>query len=89
MQPGPDQVAIVSMDGEPKHLVLPNTTRAFWKVVTTVDVEMIDTAENMRIDKRHLNKLDARARRPGRHLDGGRGRTRPACSMSTASSSSA
>ena len=58
VQPGPDQVAIVSMDGEPKHLVLPNTTRAFWKVVTAVDVEMIDTAENMRIDKRHLNKLD-------------------------------
>jgi regulator of protease activity HflC (stomatin/prohibitin superfamily) len=58
VQPGPDQVAIVSMDGEPKHLVLPNTTRAFWKVVTTVEVEMIDTAENMRIEKRHLNKLD-------------------------------
>lgn len=58
VQPGPEQVAIVSMDGEPKHLVLPNTTRAFWKAVTAVDVEMIDTAENMRIEKRHLNKLD-------------------------------
>lgn len=58
VQPGSEQVAIVSMDGEPKHLVLPNTTRAFWKAVTAVDVEMIDTGENMRIDKRHLNKLD-------------------------------
>jgi regulator of protease activity HflC (stomatin/prohibitin superfamily) len=58
VQPGPEQVAIVSMDGEPKHLVLPNTTRAFWKAVTAVDVEVIDTANNMRIEKRHLNKLD-------------------------------
>jgi regulator of protease activity HflC (stomatin/prohibitin superfamily) len=58
VQPGSDQVAIVSLDGEPKHLVLPNTTRAFWKAVTTVEVEMIDTAENLRIEKRHLSKLD-------------------------------
>jgi hypothetical protein len=29
VQAGPTEVAIVSFDGEPKHLVLPNTTRAF------------------------------------------------------------
>jgi regulator of protease activity HflC (stomatin/prohibitin superfamily) len=61
VQPGPTQVAIVSMDGEPKHLVLPNSTRAFWKTLTAVDVEIIDTASSLRAEKRHLDKLD-----PGR-----------------------
>src|SRR5262245_46780036 len=55
VQAGPTDVALVSFDGDPKHLVLPNTTRAFWKTLTRVDVEMIDTSE-MRIAKRHLDK---------------------------------
>jgi regulator of protease activity HflC (stomatin/prohibitin superfamily) len=55
---GPNEVAIVSFDGEPKHLVLPNTTRAFWKTVTDVEVERIDTNSELRIAKRHLDKLD-------------------------------
>ena len=59
VQPGPTEVAIVSLDGDPKHLVLPNTTRAFWKTLTVVAVEMIDTAETLRVEKRHLDKLDA------------------------------
>lgn len=59
VQPGPTQVAIVSLDGDPKHLVLPNTTRAFWKTLTDVTVEMIDTADRLRVEKRHLDKLDA------------------------------
>ena len=42
VQAGPNEVALVSFDGDPKHLVLPNTTRAFWKTLTRVDVEMID-----------------------------------------------
>ncbi|MGD9784444.1 MAG: slipin family protein [Hyphomicrobiaceae bacterium] len=58
VQAGPNEVAIVSFDGEPKHLVLPNTTRAFWKTLTQVDVEMIDTAVEMRIAKRHLDRLE-------------------------------
>lgn len=59
VQPGPTEIAIVSLDGDPKHLVLPNTTRAFWKTLTTVTVETVDTAETLRVEKRHLNKLDA------------------------------
>lgn len=59
VQAGPTEVAIVSFDGEPKHLVLPNTTRAFWKTLTAVDVEVIDTAETLRVEKRHLDRLDA------------------------------
>lgn len=59
VQAGPTQVAIVSFDGDPKHLVLPNTTRAFWKTLTEVDVELIETAHDFRIAKEHLNKIDA------------------------------
>jgi regulator of protease activity HflC (stomatin/prohibitin superfamily) len=57
IQAGSNQVALISFDGDPKHLVLPNTTRVFWKTLTQVDVEMIDTTE-MRIQKRHLDKID-------------------------------
>ena len=57
VQAGPTDVALVSFDGDPKHLVLPNTTRVFWKTLTRVDVEMIDTSE-MRIQKRYLDKID-------------------------------
>lgn len=55
---GPTQVAIVSFDGEPRHLVLPNSTRAFWKTLTAVEVELIDTADSFAIAKKHLDKLD-------------------------------
>ncbi len=57
VQAGPAQVGLVSFDGDPKHLVLPNTTRVFWKTLTKVDVDMIDTTE-MRISKRHLEMID-------------------------------
>jgi regulator of protease activity HflC (stomatin/prohibitin superfamily) len=58
VQAGPTEVAIVSLDGEPKHLVLQNTTRAFWKTLTRVEVERIDAATELRVAKRHLDKLD-------------------------------
>jgi len=58
VQAGPSEVAIVSLDGEPKHLILPNTARAFWKTITKVDVERIDAAAEPRVAKRHLDKLD-------------------------------
>jgi SPFH domain / Band 7 family len=58
VQAGPNEVAIVSLDGEPKHLLLPNTARAFWKTITKVDVERIDAAAEPRVAKRHLDKLD-------------------------------
>jgi SPFH domain / Band 7 family len=60
VQPSPTEIAIVSFDGEPKHIVLPNTTRAFWKTLTLVEVDMIDTAVDARVAKRHLDKLDLR-----------------------------
>ena len=58
VQAGPTELAIISLDGEPKHQVLPNTTRAFWKTVTRVEVERIDAGTEVRVAKRHLDKLD-------------------------------
>ncbi len=58
VQAGPTEVAIISFDGEPKHLVMPNTTRAFWTSVTSVEVERIDTAADIRVAKRHLDRID-------------------------------
>jgi regulator of protease activity HflC (stomatin/prohibitin superfamily) len=58
VQTGPNEVAIVSLDGEPKHQVPPNTTRAFWKTVTRVEVERIDAGAEVRVAKRHLDRLD-------------------------------
>lgn len=55
---GATEVAIVSLDGEPRHLVLPNSTRAFWTAVTEVAVERIDTDTDLRVAKRHLDKLE-------------------------------
>ncbi len=56
---GANEIAIVSLDGEPKHVVLPNSARAFWKVATEVTVERIDTAASLRVERRHLDKIDA------------------------------
>jgi regulator of protease activity HflC (stomatin/prohibitin superfamily) len=58
VQTGATEVAIVSFDGEPKHLVPPNTTRAYWKALTSVDVELIDTENELRVAKRYLDRLD-------------------------------
>ena len=49
-----DEVAIVSLDGRPAHLMRPWQIRVFWKVATRVDVERIDIASDPRISPRHL-----------------------------------
>jgi regulator of protease activity HflC (stomatin/prohibitin superfamily) len=48
------ELAVVSFDGRPVHLVGPWTTRVFWKVATRVDVERIDAASDPRVAPRHL-----------------------------------
>ena len=58
VQTQPTEIAIVSFDGEPKFVVAPSTTRAFWKTLTLVESEVIDTAADPRVQKRHLDKLD-------------------------------
>ena len=56
-----DQLAIVTLDGRPSHLMAPWQTRVFWKVATKVDAERIDVTSDPRIDQRHL-KMVARER---------------------------
>ena len=48
------EVAIVSIDGRPLHLMGPWQTRVFWKVATKVDVERVNVASDPRVDPRHL-----------------------------------
>src|SRR5205807_771766 len=48
------QVAIVSLDGRPAHLLGPWLTRVFWKAVTPVEVEVIDVASDPKVKPRHL-----------------------------------
>jgi regulator of protease activity HflC (stomatin/prohibitin superfamily) len=52
------EVAIVSFDGQPMHLIGPWQSRAFWSAVTRVEVERVDAKSSLRIEKRHLEKLD-------------------------------
>src|SRR5262249_140308 len=49
-----DEIAIVSLDGRPAHLMAPWQTRVFWKVATQVDVERIDVASDPKVAPRHL-----------------------------------
>lgn len=52
------EVAIVSFDGQPTHLMAPWQTRAFWKGVNKIEVERIDVKASLRIEKAHLARLD-------------------------------
>jgi regulator of protease activity HflC (stomatin/prohibitin superfamily) len=49
-----DEIAIVSLDGRPVHLMGPWQTRVFWKVATRVEVERIDVARDPKVAARHL-----------------------------------
>jgi regulator of protease activity HflC (stomatin/prohibitin superfamily) len=49
-----NELAIVSLDGRPTHLMAPWQTRVFWKVATRVDVERIDVASDPKVASRHL-----------------------------------
>src|SRR5262249_9153679 len=49
-----EELAIVSLDGRPLHLMSPWQTRVFWKVATKVEVERIDVASDPKVKPRHL-----------------------------------
>ena len=57
------ELAVVSFDSRPVHLVGPWTTRVFWKVATRIDVERIDVAVDPKVAPRHL-KMVSRERNP-------------------------
>ena len=48
------ELAVVSYDGRPVHLVGPWATRVFWKIATRIDVERIDVAVDPKVAPRHL-----------------------------------
>jgi len=49
-----DELAIVSLDGRPAHLMAPWQVRVFWKVATRVEVERIDVTTERKVAARHL-----------------------------------
>jgi hypothetical protein len=49
-----DEIAIVTLDGRPTHLMAPWQTRVFWKVATRVEAERIDVARDPKVSPRHL-----------------------------------
>jgi regulator of protease activity HflC (stomatin/prohibitin superfamily) len=53
-----NEIAIVSLDGRPVHLMTPWQTRVYWKVATAVDVERIDVTDDLRVTARHLAMID-------------------------------
>src|SRR5262249_26871153 len=53
-----NEIAIVSLDGRPVHLMVPWETRVYWKVATRIEVERIDVAEDPRVTVRHLAMIE-------------------------------
>jgi regulator of protease activity HflC (stomatin/prohibitin superfamily) len=53
-----NEIAIVSLDGQPVQLMIPWQLRVYWKVATRVDVERIDVSSDPRVDPRHLSMID-------------------------------
>jgi regulator of protease activity HflC (stomatin/prohibitin superfamily) len=53
-----DEIAIVSLDGRPVHLITPWQVRVYWKVATRIDVERIDVSGDPRVDARHLTMIE-------------------------------
>jgi regulator of protease activity HflC (stomatin/prohibitin superfamily) len=53
-----NEIAIVSLDGRPVHLMTPWQVRVYWKVATRVDVERIDVTSDPRISARHLAMIE-------------------------------
>jgi regulator of protease activity HflC (stomatin/prohibitin superfamily) len=49
-----NEIAIISLDGKPMHLMAPWQTRVFWKVATKVEVERIDVTTDPKVAPRHL-----------------------------------
>jgi regulator of protease activity HflC (stomatin/prohibitin superfamily) len=58
VETGANELAIVSLDGRPAHLVAPWQVRVFWKVVTQVEVERIDVARDPTVSARHLTMVE-------------------------------
>jgi regulator of protease activity HflC (stomatin/prohibitin superfamily) len=58
VETGANEVAIVSLDGRPMHLLMPWQLRVYWKVATRIDVERIDVTEDPRVSAHHLAMIE-------------------------------
>lgn len=58
VETGANEIAIVSLDGRPVHLLTPWQARVYWKVATAIEVERIDIAGDPRVSARHLAKIE-------------------------------
>ncbi len=54
---GPTQVGLIFFDGVLSKLMHPNATRVYWKTITQVDVELVETADVLRVSKDHLDRI--------------------------------
>lgn len=58
VETGAHEIAIVSLDGRPMHLLTPWQVRVYWKVATDIAVERIDIAADPRVSARHLAMIE-------------------------------
>ena len=57
IQTGANEVAVVDFDGQFKSLVRPNSNVAYWSLITSVTVERVNTASNLHIERRILDRI--------------------------------
>jgi regulator of protease activity HflC (stomatin/prohibitin superfamily) len=58
VETGANEIAIVSLDGRPVHLLTPWQVRVYWTVATAIGVERIDIAADPRVSARHLAMIE-------------------------------
>jgi len=61
VETGGDEIALISLNGRPTHILLPWQQRVFWKLATQVAVERIDISGDPRIAPRHLTMIERKA----------------------------
>lgn len=72
VETGEDELAIVSLDGRPAHVLGPYQLRVYGKVVTRVDVERIDVGSAPKVEARHLAMLERAGLRAAPYVAEGR-----------------
>jgi len=61
VETGANEVGIVSLDGRPAMILGPWQRRAYWKVVTAVDIERIDTTDVLEVTDRQMTLMNKAA----------------------------
>lgn len=61
VETGANEVAVVSLDGRPAMVMGPWQRRAYWRVVTAVEVERIDTTDMLEVTDRQMTLMNKAA----------------------------